>query len=725
MELYGILGLGALAALMALTTAILVKWASEAETASAAATIAFLLAMMAAMLGGALVYLVAPSTTTLVAGLWVAGGVMSVSVFPLFYVVVREIRRRLESPESGPGRLVRRGPFTAVVVALVLANELLMGWTFSLASGVGWGGPGGAGPVGIFVAAVDSPWFLFTMAAEMLFTAIFLRSRLPRAVTGLLLAQGAVMAFSPPAIADGGWVLLSVVVSSAVMTGIVVFVMEYLYRDAQLAEGLARYLWRLLAVYAGMMAGLFVWLYDGNAIGFAVAVVVEMVLYFDLVVSPAALTGPLARPWQLDRRWTTGLLATIFLAELFMGAVLDIAISPASYFAPGTFLPLAGSLSTVVEHAVSNGFWFVATVTASTWFLAMMGIEMGTLVVYKIRETRHRENQIRLGLMIGCYAAFAVFYPSVYFAAAFPNAPNPSQVPMLGWSMGIGSFPIAVGVFGAIALTYLITGVLSVLFGRRAICSTFCTAPLMYQGTTFDRMKSFNRSSPFARRYLSSRLSRAYGWTTAVTLAALTTTSLVSYLNSLGWTRIDLLGSDPSVFLYALSFSVLWYVMFIAVPYAGNYNCVTMGWCYTGTIAQAFQKIGFFKLKVRRRELCWSCTTLDCAKECPIGLVDMPGHFRQKGEFRSSKCCGVGDCIERCPYDNIYIADIRSTVRRWLGRPEAGPARPPRPTSTPPAPGRSPAVPASLAGADTPVVLPVIRPPRAESGASGRTTANG
>jgi polyferredoxin len=273
--------------------------------------------------------------------------------------------------------------------------------------------------------------------------------------------------------------------------------------------------------------------------------------------------------------------------------------------------------------------------------------------------------------MIGCYAAFAVFYPSLYFGLYFPHAPPPSTVPVLGWAMGIGSFPLAAGVFGAVLLTYVITGTLVVLFGRRVICSTFCTAPLMYQGTTIDAMKSFNRSAPIGRKYLSSRFSSLYGVTTGVVMGALVVTSVLSYLDSIGTLGVYIRGNDPSVFLFTLSFSVLWYVMFVTVPYTGNYNCVTMGWCYTGTLAQVFQKVGFYKLKVRSREVCQACSTLDCAKGCPVGLVDMPGHFRQKGEFRSSKCCGVGDCVEACPYDNLYISDVRHWIRRRLGRPEA------------------------------------------------------
>jgi polyferredoxin len=105
----------------------------------------------------------------------------------------------------------------------------------------------------------------------------------------------------------------------------------------------------------------------------------------------------------------------------------------------------------------------------------------------------------------------------------------------------------------------------------------------------------------------------------------------------------------------------------VTIPYTGNYNCVTMGYCYTGSILQAFQKVGVFKLKVRDQQVCRDCTTLDCAKSCPVGLVDMPGHFRQKGEFRSTKCCGVGNCVGACPYNNLYIYDIRHAVAERFG----------------------------------------------------------
>ncbi len=209
---------------------------------------------------------------------------------------------------------------------------------------------------------------------------------------------------------------------------------------------------------------------------------------------------------------------------------------------------------------------------------------------------------------------------------------------------------------------------MTLLFGRRVVCSVFCTAAVMYQGTTIDAMKSFNRSSPVARKFLGSRFSNAYSATTAVVMVALAGTSLLSYFDSLGTINVTVGGADPSVFLFVLSFSVLWYVLFVTIPYAGNYNCVTMGWCYTGQISAVFSRIGFFGLRVKDKEVCRRCTTLDCAKACPVGFVDMPGHFRTKGVFRSAKCCGIGGCAEACPYGNLYLSDVRHWVARLRNR---------------------------------------------------------
>ncbi len=675
-----LVGLGLIAAGMAGATAFLVRSAAEAQRRARSWVALYLLAMMGEMWVGVIVYLRAPSIGSLVAGLAVSGVLMVATVAPLLGALLRA----RGAPGSGLGEGIAApylGPGLAVLLAaLVLVSEFLMSWGLLLAQGVpavsgGW--------LAVFVGTINSPWFVFTMAAEMFLTAALLWRLLPRAILTVLLLQAAIMEFTPTALGGATWPPLAIYASSALMIGLFVFLFEYLYRYRQLSAPFGDYLVELVAVYGLMMAGLFVWQYFGDATAFAVAIVLEMVVVFAAVSRPSRFRDAPSTPWQLRPAWTFALLSGVFVAEVCMGAVLSVQLDPAAYLGGFPFLPLAGPAGTIALNALSNGFWFFATAAGSSWFLIMMGLEMGALVVFKFRETKNLENRVRLGLMMGCYAAFAVFYPSLYFSLLYPNQPNPSTVPFLGWPMGIGSYPLAVGVFGAVLLTYVITGALVALFGRRVVCAVFCTAPMMYLGTTIDSMKSFNRSSPIARKYLSSRFSSAYSITLGVVMVALVGTSVLSYLDSIGALSVYIQGTDPSVFFFIASFSVGWYVLFVAIPYAGNYNCVTMGWCYTGVIAQAFQKIGAFKLKVRDKQVCKDCPTLDCAKGCPVGLTDMVGHFRQTGEFRSTKCCGVGDCIEDCPYDNLYISDIRHTVRRWLGRAETRPRRTGAPTPGP------------------------------------------
>ncbi len=688
------------AAAMASATAYLVRWAAHVQSPLSASTVVFLLLMMVSMVAGGAVYYSDPGTPALVEGIWVASALMAVSVVQVFVGFLEEARHRASAASSASLPLLKhRGRFVAGVVVLALVNEFLMGWTFSAAAGdvVGFGGGSLPGLVSGVASTIGSPWFLFTMAAEMFLSVVLLRDRFARPVVAILGGQALIMAFSPPALSGATWTGVAIAVSSAAMIVLVVFVMEFLYRHRNVAPGLASYLVQLLAVYAVMMGGLYAWKETGSTAVFALSVVLEMVIFFGVVMRPAHFTDGPTIPWTLRPGWSVFLLGTIFVAEVFMGALLDAAIVGPSFFGSVGLLPLSGTAVVVAYRTLFDVFWFVALTTGSTWFLAMMGVEMGALVYFKFRETRSRETRVRLALMMGSYATFAVFFPSLYYPLVFPTLPRGAAVPVLGWSMGIGSAPLATSVFVVLLATYATVGLLAVLFGRRVVCSVFCTAPLMFQGTTIDAMKSFNRTSPLARKYLSSRLSQAYAITTACVLVSLVLASAASYLDQAGVWDLKVLGADPTVFLYALYFGVLWYVLFVTIPYSGTYNCVTMGWCYTGQITAAFGRLGFFRLKVKEKEVCRRCTTVDCAKSCPVGLVDMPGHFREKGEFRSSKCCGVGDCVEACPYGNMYFYDVRHWLRSKVGRP----ARPAAPApfrmlpsrSHPPAPGDRTVVP--------------------------------
>jgi polyferredoxin len=235
--------------------------------------------------------------------------------------------------------------------------------------------------------------------------------------------------------------------------------------------------------------------------------------------------------------------------------------------------------------------------------------------------------------------------------------------------MGIGtSGPVAPVLLVGLIGTYLISGVLSFLFGSRQVCSMFCTAALMYQGTFYDSMKTFNRTSRIGRKYLTSNLSNLYKLIFSAVWASVLVAAAISYLDSIGMLDVSIFGTDPTNFIYTFYFGFLWYVVFITIPFVGTYGCVSMGWCHWGTFNQLVGRLGFFKLKVRDRTICVSCPTKDCAQACPVGLTALPASFISKGEFKSSRCIGVGDCVDACPYNNEYFYDVRKWVRGRLSR---------------------------------------------------------
>ena len=247
-----------LAAGMAATTAGLVKWAAEARRPLRASVVVFLLLMMVAMVGGAAVYYLDPSATSLVEGFWVASALMSISVLVVFLGFIAELHAPPEAAREDAPRFRHFTAYIVTVVATVLANEYLMGWTFSAAAGSPVGGSF-ADPAswpGAFAGVVSSPWFLFTMSGEMLLTAYLLRHRLPGVVKVVLFAQSALMAVSPPALGYASWQTVTILLASAGMIALFVFWMEYLYRARSIGRAFSTYLVELLAVYAVIMAGM-------------------------------------------------------------------------------------------------------------------------------------------------------------------------------------------------------------------------------------------------------------------------------------------------------------------------------------------------------------------------------------------------------------------------------------------------------------------------------------
>jgi hypothetical protein len=287
------------AAGMAAVIAWLVRWSGSARTVVGAAFVLFLLAMMVAMFLGALVYVAWPEGNSLVLGLWAAGATMSVSVFPVTALALREARDQLSTGESyTPRPLGSPSGLALSVTALVLLAELLMGRSFATAAGV-IGIPAvdsAASGLAWFTATVTSPWFLFPMALEMALAAYWIGRGLPRPMFPLLIAQSAMMLLSPPALGAAAWVIGSAAASSAVMAAIVGYLLLLEYRGESLPRPIASYALRVVATFGAMGAGLFAWVAYGSGVLFAAAVVVQTAVFFGAVVVPETYAGSAPEP---------------------------------------------------------------------------------------------------------------------------------------------------------------------------------------------------------------------------------------------------------------------------------------------------------------------------------------------------------------------------------------------------------------------------------------------
>ena len=284
--------LSVLAAGMATLTAITVRWAAFAQSPLRAGMVQFILTMMAGMFVGVLVYFMIGGTTGLVSGFWVAGVIMSVSVLIVFVAFVREVSARRTPGDSAEIPISR--PWLVIsVVGLVIGNEFLMGWSFSLLSG---GLPPGLGPSGgsasrILSEAITSPWFVFPMALEMLLTLRWLLPVLPRPMRPFLVIQPAVMCCSPPTFGGLVWEVSTAAAASALMSVAVALFLVALFRDVPLSPPVTGYVTRLILSFGLMSAGMFLWAEFSRPELFALSLLVQMIVFLHASTDPAAYSA--------------------------------------------------------------------------------------------------------------------------------------------------------------------------------------------------------------------------------------------------------------------------------------------------------------------------------------------------------------------------------------------------------------------------------------------------
>ncbi|BCU67729.1 4Fe-4S ferredoxin [Sulfolobales archaeon HS-7] len=527
---------------------------------------------------------------------------------------------------------------------LMVASEVIMGSLFyTLSNKV----------PATFNASVENPWFIGVMITEMLYTILISYRRMNRTLRNYLIGLLLLMPWFP----DIFGVRVSTWVSSAVMIGVTVLIYETLYNNRLRGDQEVYTTIELIAIFTLMMAGDFVLFLTGSLEIFDLSMLGSMLWFIYRALSGP---NPVKGNYMRNSKIAFTIVALTFVMEFFMGATLD--------FVQGVFAPtLRGFISSLTLPWIAavnpvGVLWdftdIVGSVLGSTWFLIMMGIEMGFLAFKKMMEMRVREVRIRMMLMIVAYALYSVYLPSFS-----PISSKIQLIPYM-WSMGVGTLgPVTGAVLGGLIGTYVIYAVLSFLFGSRNLCAISCTAPLMYQGNFYDSLKVYNRSSSLGRKTLTSKLSSLYKAVALGVSLLVLISAVLSYLSGIKVISFSIFGTDITVLIYFIWFDVIWYVLFLSIPFLGTFSCVTSGYCYWGVFNQAVSRIGLFRLKVRDPKTCLNCKTVDCANACPVGLTDMRGEFLRKGEFRSMKCIGLGECVDACPYDNIFFYDVRNWVK--------------------------------------------------------------
>lgn len=578
----------------------------------------------------------------------------------------------------------------ALLSVAVAVNELLMGLVFVVATAA----PGaavvvaGTDAAGAFALATNSVWFFWAMLVNMVVFLFWVPIARPERLALLALAASAAVGPLVVVVPLDGLVGMAVVMTVGFLV-----LFESLARRPAVSH---RYLWTVLGVAGGFTGMAATQLYYvlgpptlDRGIPFA-AFTFTMMAAELFLVARAAIAGPEVDrppiPWVRRPRELTLLLGLAFVSEWFMAAgFLAVLAGPVGFALPpvtGSGLALAASAGQFVARLVA----IVGSVTASPYFLGLMGLEMGTLVAVRIRSTGGAEQRARLGLALGAFAVYTVAAPTLVGSwSSFPGSwPN------------VGAFgPASAALAPAVLGSYAVFVALALLFGRRSYCSVLCPSAVMYGGTFGQRLIPTLRESPTARHQVLGdrwrRIPTALGYSSWALLGVVTT---VSAWNASGG-RSFLVGSLDVATLYSVAiWNVLWYAFFIAIPYVGMSPCRTWGWCSTGTLVGAVSRLGFYQKEALDVSVCRACRTHECGKGCEVGLVDLPVALARTGRYRSLKCVGSGDCEEVCPYGNLVSRDVRDAVRRRLGLPDRFRDRRPHPR-------------ASL---DLPTVLPLAGP---------------
>lgn len=614
------------------------------------------LSMMGSMLNSITYYLSLP-TTFLNAVIAV-----NISMFEMTIAVIYLLWQSFSKKFIGYNRSVSN-----ILVFLIVFNEISMGiflrligfgfyptsLNYSLLSNV----------LAVISSSLNSYLFILPMVAEMIVIIfVTVESSLIRLISISIMVQSL---FSPTLLGQENFVLLGTLLGTGSMVLFMIIFYERISRGRNSLFPVEMTLMRnIFLLYTLMSSAVFIGtlyhspFYLGWSI-YGMAMVVGMLFYlhihFPIREPDKKRTGWLKRP-----KFVFLILLTSFISEWFLAAAIEFqAYVPR--FSTGLqnlviFSNMLGGVTVFTSKSILVDIFYIFGAVPNYYiFLSIMGVEMGALVVFRMRSSQWKEKRINLAFALIAFALYTTIYPNFLGNGTYSKFPLWANVGALA--------PLYPYMVGALLGSYALYAVLALLFGRRSYCSTLCPSAVMYGGSLGQSMIAFNYQSKFSRKNIGSRFK---GWVVSVISSLwviMIAVSLLSYLTATKVGTFDLYGIDVSVYFSFFIWNFLWYIFFISIPFVGMSPCRRYGWCTTGTFVGFFSKLGLFKLKVKDPNTCLTCPTKDCVSACEVGLGDLAGQFIKTGEFKSSKCVGAGSCLEACPYDNIFFYDIRNYLK--------------------------------------------------------------
>ncbi|MBW9140837.1 MAG: 4Fe-4S binding protein [Candidatus Aramenus sp.] len=552
---------------------------------------------------------------------------------------------------------------SSITLALtVLVDELSMGYAYSLAFGP---------RANFLIASVSNPAFGAMMLADAVF---FLLLSKPRNIIEFsMFTFASSMAFMPNVFYTLRMEaqLIGSIISSVFM--IVNIVMLYLIQIRR-----ASFNAQLLAISLSgfdflMMLGLSAFSVNNDLTLISIAMVVSMFWYFILTL------------YKFSDRRVTGLKYPIAfmtlanLAELAMGfgeSVLGFNVTNAifhpSMSMQGKMMSMHGQMMQghmMMRSPFSNPFWWIFPMnpysmtvmafksaltsshnllfadfwgsymlimmtTMAPFYVVMMGAEMSYLVYERYKSLKNRSlKSWTLGIIAGIplFVWLIPYYTSFYVFG------------MSGMIFPVTLVPFAI----SLAVVILFTS----LFGKRAYCNLACMSAHMWTNVFYDQFKpkkdhkfwNYFRWAPFSLMILAM----AYWVLIEVGIAKPP--------------KIGMLSVNPLDLFGMFTLNYVWWFMFFLTPVFGAYSCSRQGWCGFGTFTGIFNKV-LFKVKAKDVNACKECQSLSCEKACPQ-KIEIREDVLSKGYTNRISCVGCGDCVEACPYNNLYIFDVTSLFK--------------------------------------------------------------